>query len=212
MSTLAFQPQEATVGADDFAALEQRILRTVDLFKAERSARAAAEAKVAELHQSLEEQPVQKSFASAPKSRPCAASANWCAPASSACFASWTSFPPKQFMSDTSETNRPSSNSVTVEIFEQSYRLRGEDPEYIHQLAAVVDAKMRLVASQGKTVDSLRVAVLAALNLADELARAEEQLRQLTGSLTETRSTIHDRASSLNGLLDSLLAEDRRTG
>jgi chromosome segregation ATPase len=56
MSTLAFQPEEAAVGADDFAALEQRILRAVDLLKAERSARAAAEAKVAELHQSLEEQ------------------------------------------------------------------------------------------------------------------------------------------------------------
>jgi cell division protein ZapA len=115
-------------------------------------------------------------------------------------------------MSETTETNRAANSSVTVEIFGQSYRLRGEDPEYIHHLAALVDAKMRLVASQGKTVDSLRVAVLAALNLADELARAEEQLRQLTGSLTETRSTIHDRASSLNGLLDSLLAEDRRTG
>jgi cell division protein ZapA len=71
---------------------------------------------------------------------------------------------------------------------------------------------MRLVASQGKTVDSLRVAVLAALNIADELARAEEKLNELSGNLTETRSSIHKRASSLNGLLDSLLTEDRRIG
>ncbi len=69
---------------------------------------------------------------------------------------------------------------------------------------------MRLVASQGKTVDSLRVAVLAALNIADELARAEERLNELSGNLTEARSSIHKRASSLNGLLDSLLTEDRR--
>jgi chromosome segregation ATPase len=56
MSTLAFQPTEATVGADDFAALEQRIMRTVDLLKAERSARVAAEDQVAELQQRLDAQ------------------------------------------------------------------------------------------------------------------------------------------------------------
>lgn len=56
MSTFAFQATEATVGADDFAALEQRILRTVDLLKAERSARIAAEDLVAELQQKLDAQ------------------------------------------------------------------------------------------------------------------------------------------------------------
>jgi cell division protein ZapA len=104
------------------------------------------------------------------------------------------------------------SDSVTVDIYDQTYRLRGQNSEYIHQLAAVVDGKMRLVAQHGKTVDSLRVAVLAALNIADELARAEEKLRELSGSLTETQSSIRSRASSLNGLLDSLLTEDRRIG
>jgi len=56
MSTLAFQATEATVGADDFAALEERILRAVDLLKAERSARIAAEDQVAELQQKLDAQ------------------------------------------------------------------------------------------------------------------------------------------------------------
>lgn len=115
-------------------------------------------------------------------------------------------------MSEHNGTNLSSSSTVTVEIFDQSYRLRGEDSEYIHQLAAIVDSKMRLVASQGKTVDSLRVAVLAALNIADELARAEARLNELSGNLTEARSSIHNRATSLNGLLDSLLTEDRRIG
>jgi cell division protein ZapA len=115
-------------------------------------------------------------------------------------------------MSENNQTNRVASSTVTVEIFDQSYRLRGQDSEYISQLAAVVDAKMRLVASQGKTVDSLRVAVLAALNIADELARSEEKLSELSGNLTATRSNIHSRANSLNGLLDSLLTEDRRIG
>jgi chromosome segregation ATPase len=56
MSTFAFQATDATVGADDFAALEQRILRAVDLLKAERSARIAAEDQVAELQQKLDAQ------------------------------------------------------------------------------------------------------------------------------------------------------------
>jgi molecular chaperone GrpE (heat shock protein) len=56
MSTFAFQAPETAAANDDFAALEQRVLRTVELLKSERLARAAAEAKVAELHQSLEAQ------------------------------------------------------------------------------------------------------------------------------------------------------------
>jgi chromosome segregation ATPase len=56
MSTLAFQAPESAVATDDFAALEDRVLRTVELLKSERAARAAAEAKVSELHQSLEAQ------------------------------------------------------------------------------------------------------------------------------------------------------------
>ncbi len=56
MSTFAFQETEAAIGADDFSALEQRILRAVDLLKAERSARIAAEEKVIELQQKLDAQ------------------------------------------------------------------------------------------------------------------------------------------------------------
>jgi cell division protein ZapA len=119
-------------------------------------------------------------------------------------------------MSDRGPDNLPSKNSadnsVTVDIYDQVYRLRGQNPDYIHKLADIVDAKMRLVAAQGKTVDSIRVAVLAALNIADELARAEEKLRQINGSLTEAQSSIRTRANTLNGLLDSLLTEDRKTG
>ncbi len=58
--------------------------------------------------------------------------------------------------------------SVRVEIYDQTYQLRGSDPEYIGKLADYVDTKMRIIAQQASTVDSLRVAVLAALNIADE--------------------------------------------
>ena len=91
---------------------------------------------------------------------------------------------------------------VTVEIYDQVYHLSGQDPDHIRELAARVDAKMRAVAAHGRTVDSLRVAVLAALNLADELKRA---------GITEAKPG-HARAESLRGLLDEVLEEDLKTG
>src|SRR6201987_1297994 len=62
----------------------------------------------------------------------------------------------------------PSNSSVRVEIFDQAYNLRGSDPDYIIKLAEYVDSKMRAVAEQTHTVDTARLAVLAALNIADE--------------------------------------------
>jgi cell division protein ZapA len=84
---------------------------------------------------------------------------------------------------------------VTVEIYDQLYHLSGQDPVHIRELAAVVDAKMRAVAAHGRTADSLRVAVLAALNLADEVSQATSADLQLG----------HARANSLRMLLDEVL-------
>jgi cell division protein ZapA len=93
---------------------------------------------------------------------------------------------------------------VTVQIYDQTYHLSGQDAEHIRKLAAQVDAKMRAVAAQGRTVDSLRVAVLAALNLADELS--------LAGESGAAARLGHARAITLRGLLDEVLEEDRKTG
>src|SRR5579872_2396464 len=71
-------------------------------------------------------------------------------------------------VSKPSTTQDPANQSVRVEIFDQGYNLRGTDPEYILKLAELVDSKMRAVAEQTHTVDSARLAVLAALNIADE--------------------------------------------
>ncbi|MFY9745193.1 MAG: cell division protein ZapA, partial [Acidobacteriaceae bacterium] len=90
-------------------------------------------------------------------------------------------------------------NAITVEIYDQTYRLHGNDREYVERLAATVDAKMRAVASQGRTVDSLRVAVLAALNLADELARLEERSASAV-STEDSVASMRSRAHSLSGL------------
>ena len=70
------------------------------------------------------------------------------------------------------------SGAVVVDIYDQVYQLRGTDPEYIEKLASIVDAKMRAVSAHGTTVDSLRVAVLAALNIADELTALRAQIRR----------------------------------
>lgn len=91
---------------------------------------------------------------------------------------------------------------ITVEIYDQVYHLAGQDPDHIHSLAARVDAKMRAVAAQGRTVDSLRVAVLAALNMADELSQAAGADPRLG----------HARAVSLRGMLDEVLEDGRKTG
>ena len=95
--------------------------------------------------------------------------------------------------------------SVRVEIYDQTYQLRGSDPEYIKQLAAFVDTKMRLIAQQASTVDSLRVAVLAALNIADEYLMLKRKFDAID-------SDYHARAEQLSGALDEVLEEVRRAG
>jgi cell division protein ZapA len=111
-------------------------------------------------------------------------------------------------MADNFEVRR-ATTSTSVEIYDQTYHLRAHDPEYVQQLAAMLDGKMRAVAAGG-TVDSLRVAVLAALNIADDLSRLQEHCRLLRGSVSETQTSLRTRANSLAGLLDTVLDERHR--
>jgi cell division protein ZapA len=100
--------------------------------------------------------------------------------------------------------------SLSVEIYDQTYHLRGVDPEHITALAAIVDGKMRAVSAHGATVDSLRVAVLAALNIADELTELRARHNELLRSLDTTESDTRNRATSLSNMLDEALREDYR--
>lgn len=109
-------------------------------------------------------------------------------------------------MAQTTTQSGGAAGYVTVNIYDQTYHLSGQDPEHIRRLAASVDAKMRAVAAHGCTADSLRVAVLAALNLADELSQALGQ-----NAAAEVRSA-RARAASLRGLLDQVLEDERKTG
>jgi cell division protein ZapA len=100
------------------------------------------------------------------------------------------------------KTQPDASGYITVSIYDQTYHLRGQNPDHIRHLADMVDSKMRAVAAQGRTVDSLRVAVLAALNLADELSQTSGVNAQ------EGRA----RAAHLQNMLDEILEGDRKTG
>jgi cell division protein ZapA len=95
--------------------------------------------------------------------------------------------------------------SVRVEIFDQAYNLRGSDPEYILNLAEYVDAKMRAVAEATNTIDTVRLAVLAALNIADEYHLLKR--RQDNGS-----SDYRERAHLLAQALDQVLGDVRKAG
>ncbi len=101
--------------------------------------------------------------------------------------------------------NATNVGSVRVEIFDQVYNLRGSDADYIIQLAEYVDGKMRAVSEQTATVDSVRLAVLAALNIADEYHLLKRRL--------ETASPeVRQRTSKLASALDEILEDTRRAG
>src|SRR6185369_17012198 len=94
-------------------------------------------------------------------------------------------------------------SSVRVEIFDQAYNLRGSDADYILKLAEYVDGKMRAVAEATSTVDTMRLAVLAALNIADEYHVLKRQSE--SGILDYGR-----RAHRLSGVLYEVLDEAPR--
>src|SRR6202161_1786915 len=93
--------------------------------------------------------------------------------------------------------------SVRVEIFDQAYNLRGSDAEYILKLAEYVDTKMRAVAEATNTIDTVRLAVLAALNIADEFHLLKR--KQETGATDYLK-----RAHLLVNALDEVLEEERK--
>src|SRR5688500_8337549 len=92
------------------------------------------------------------------------------------------------------------SRIVHVEIHGHRYPIRsGLDPEYVAELAAYVEEKMRLAARESPAGDTLKIAVLAALNIADECFRARDE-----GSAQ--RTDLSERTQQLERLLDLALA------
>ena len=91
---------------------------------------------------------------------------------------------------------------VSVEIFGQRYPIRSTlDAEYVRRLAEYVDGKIRAAGDSAPSGDPVRLAVLAALNIADELFRQLESARTRDGSVAE-------RTEELERLLDRVLLAD----
>jgi cell division protein ZapA len=73
---------------------------------------------------------------------------------------------------------------MKIEIFDQTYNIQSEDDEnYLRELAAFVDERMRTISEATRQVDSMRVAVLAALNIADELFAVRKRQKEIEGPL-----------------------------
>ena len=88
---------------------------------------------------------------------------------------------------------------VPVEISGQRYPIRTElDPAYVVRLAAYVNDKLRAASESSPSGDSVRLAVITALNIADELFRCRESTDAREGRLAV-------RAGELERLLDSVL-------
>src|SRR5499433_465787 len=95
------------------------------------------------------------------------------------------------------------SPTIKVEIYDQAYTVRSDgDPEYVKQLAEYVDRRMREISSGTLTVDSRKVAILAALYIADEL----HQLKKLHEQQDEQLAT---RSVECSEMLDRVLKVPR---
>jgi cell division protein ZapA len=92
-----------------------------------------------------------------------------------------------------------SEQSIRVEIYNQTYNIRSDgDNEYIMRLAEYVDGKMRDISSGTLTVDSLKVAILAALHIADEFHQLKNQQQQ-------TDAQLASRSAECAEMLDRVL-------
>src|SRR2546426_12230847 len=91
------------------------------------------------------------------------------------------------------------SPTIRVEIYNQTYNIRSDgDTEYISRLAEFVDGRMREISSGTLTVDSLKVAILAALHIADELHRLKQ-------THEEADAQLATRSAECAEMLDKLL-------
>jgi cell division protein ZapA len=100
-------------------------------------------------------------------------------------------------------TEKTDSKLIPVEIFGETYKVRGdEDRGYIADLARYVDAKMKSITEASRTGDSLKVAILAALNIADEYFKLQRKHE-------DSRIRVAEQANELTEVLDEVLGEDR---
>ena len=90
---------------------------------------------------------------------------------------------------------------ITIDIHGQRYSFKSDlDPQYVSELATMVDEKMRTVAIELASADPLKLAIVAALNLADDLARSREHSAGTEGRLIT-------RTAEIERIIDAVLDE-----
>ena len=95
-------------------------------------------------------------------------------------------------------TTEPNTQSVT--IFGSEYKIRGADPDYIQVVAAYVDGKMRELEKRLPAGSQTKLAILASLNIADELFRERDER-------TRRDNELRDRAKEWGRILSESLSE-----
>ena len=99
------------------------------------------------------------------------------------------------------------SGVVTVDIAGHRYPVRSAlDSAYVVELAAYVDQKMRTASDAAPAADVLGLAVLVALNLADECFRARQQHSSSHGALNERALRLEQIVDEVLGPAENLLA------
>jgi cell division protein ZapA len=94
---------------------------------------------------------------------------------------------------------RESFKSVKVTIYGKEYEIKGtQDDEHIQMLADYVDSNMRSIAEKTQIIASERIAILNALNIADEMHKQrhlfEENILRLEKELQEALNTAIEKS------------------
>jgi len=92
-------------------------------------------------------------------------------------------------------------DTLSVTIFGSEYKIKGADPEYIGEVAAYVDSKMRELDKRLSAAAPAKIAILTSLNIADELFRERMEKDRLV-------TDLKGKARTLGTALDACLRED----
>ncbi len=97
-------------------------------------------------------------------------------------------------------SEQPKTSSVSVKIYDREYAFRTTgDPERLQALCASLDMRMRELAKSTGSVDTLKLAILVALSLEDDLKKIREELKRLDESVSR-------RSAACTSMLDRIIS------
>jgi cell division protein ZapA len=100
------------------------------------------------------------------------------------------------------------SKSIQIEIYGQRYTIKGQASEsYVRELASYLDQKMQHVAKASKVNTLPKIAILAALNITDELFKQRRTLQHKDGVLKKAERRVSDLIDTLEGQFEDLKIE-----